>query len=144
MVDGADTGTVVALAAASQLENLVAPRNAGRERSCGKPPSAGRARPSWRRCPGPPFGGSRSRSCSPSSARCPSAALDDAHGGARLLIAAMVAAYSSSAYQGSGHAALAGAVIIGGAALMGEDASLVFIAIVLGASWLGGVIVTQR
>src|SRR3954447_5004455 len=62
-----------------------------------------------------------------------------------LLIAAMVAAYSSSAYSGLGQAGLAGAVIIGGAALMGEDASdWVFIAIVLGASWLGGVIVMQR
>jgi DNA-binding CsgD family transcriptional regulator len=62
-----------------------------------------------------------------------------------LLLAGMIAAYSSSAFASVGRAAMAGAVILGGAALMSEDVSdWTFIAIVLGGAWLLGVIVMQR
>jgi DNA-binding CsgD family transcriptional regulator len=62
-----------------------------------------------------------------------------------LLLAAMIAAYSSSAFSSLRSAAVAGVVIVGGAALIGEDASdWAFIAIVLGGAWLVGLVVRQR
>lgn len=62
-----------------------------------------------------------------------------------LLLAGMIAAYSSSAYSSVVRAAMAGVAIVGGAALMGEDASdWAFIAIVLGGAWLVGFVVMQR
>jgi DNA-binding CsgD family transcriptional regulator len=62
-----------------------------------------------------------------------------------LLLAGMIAAYSSSAYSSLERATVAGVVIVGGAALMGEDSSdWVFIAIVLGGAWLAGLVVRQR
>jgi DNA-binding CsgD family transcriptional regulator len=62
-----------------------------------------------------------------------------------LLLAAMIAAYSSSAYATLPRAAIAGAVTVGGAAMVGEDASdWAFIAVVLGGGWLVGLVVLQR
>lgn len=62
-----------------------------------------------------------------------------------LLLAAMVAAYSSSAYSGVLGGAVAGIAIVVGAAFMGNDAGdWAFIALVLGAAWLLGFIVMQR
>ena len=62
-----------------------------------------------------------------------------------LLLAAMVAAYSSSAHSSPIGAAVGGAVIVGGAAVMGENVGdWAFIAIVLGGAWLVGFVVMQR
>lgn len=62
-----------------------------------------------------------------------------------LLIAGMVASYSSSARSSALHAAVAGGVIIGGAALMGQDANdRAFIVVVLGGAWLVGFVVMRR
>jgi DNA-binding CsgD family transcriptional regulator len=62
-----------------------------------------------------------------------------------LLLAGMVAAYSSSAFSSPVRAAVAGVVIVSGAALMAEDAGdWAFIAIVVGGSWLVGQIVMRR
>jgi DNA-binding CsgD family transcriptional regulator len=62
-----------------------------------------------------------------------------------LLLAGMIAAYSSSAFASLGRAATAGVVVLGGAALMGEDAGdWAFLAIVVGGAWLVGLIVRQR
>jgi DNA-binding CsgD family transcriptional regulator len=66
-------------------------------------------------------------------------------GGLVLLIAGMIAAYSSSAYSPTWRAALAGAAIVAGTAFMGDDASdWAFIAVVFGAAWLLGFVVAQR
>jgi DNA-binding CsgD family transcriptional regulator len=66
-------------------------------------------------------------------------------GGLVVLLAAMVAAYSSSAYASRTAGAVGGAVIVGGAAVMGEDlGDWAFIAIVLGGAWLVGFVVMQR
>jgi DNA-binding CsgD family transcriptional regulator len=62
-----------------------------------------------------------------------------------LLLAGMIAAYSSSAFASRGRAAAAGLVILSGATLMAQDAGdWVFIAVVVGGSWLVGPIVRQR
>lgn len=62
-----------------------------------------------------------------------------------LLLAGMIAAYSSSAFASLRRAAVAGLVILSGAALMGRDAGdWAFIAIVVGGAWLVGLIVMQR
>jgi DNA-binding CsgD family transcriptional regulator len=62
-----------------------------------------------------------------------------------LLLAAMLAAYSSSAYSSTGRAAVAGVAIVAGAAFMGNDAGdWAFIALVLGGAWLVGFVVMQR
>jgi DNA-binding CsgD family transcriptional regulator len=67
-----------------------------------------------------------------------------------LLLAGMVAAYSSSAFPSSRlssrrQAAVAVAVVGGGAALTGEDGGdVAFLALVLGAAWLGGLVVRQH
>jgi DNA-binding CsgD family transcriptional regulator len=62
-----------------------------------------------------------------------------------LLLAGMIAAYSSSAFTSLGRGAAAGVVILGGAALMAEDAGdWAFIAIVVGGSWLVGLIAMRR
>jgi DNA-binding NarL/FixJ family response regulator len=65
--------------------------------------------------------------------------------GLALLIAGMIAAYAASAYTSTAGAAFSGAVIVLGAAFMGNDAAdWAFIAVVLGAAWLVGFIVAQR
>lgn len=62
-----------------------------------------------------------------------------------LLIAALLGAYSSSAYSSTVRGALAGAALIGGAAFIGEDlADWAFIATLLGGAWLAGFVVQQR
>lgn len=62
-----------------------------------------------------------------------------------LLLAGMIAAYSSSAFASLRRAAMAGLVILSGAALMSKDAGdWAFIAIVVGGAWLVGLIVMQR
>ena len=62
-----------------------------------------------------------------------------------LLVAAMVAAYSSSAFTTMARAWAAGVVIIATAAFIGQDRSdWAFVAVVLGAAWLLGVVVAQR
>ncbi|MCW2546705.1 MAG: Two-component system, response regulator [Mycobacterium sp.] len=62
-----------------------------------------------------------------------------------LLLAGMIAAYSSSAFSSLRGAAVGGVVIVSGAALMGEDASdWAFVVIVLGGAWLVGLVVMQR
>ena len=66
-------------------------------------------------------------------------------GGLVLLLVAMVAAYSSSAYATPARGAVAGAVIVVGAAAIGENAGdWAFIAVVLGGAWLVGYVVMQR
>ena len=66
-------------------------------------------------------------------------------GGLVLLIAAMLAAYSSSAYTPPRRTAVAGGVIAVGAALIATDVSdWAFIAVILGAAWLLGIVVAQR
>jgi DNA-binding CsgD family transcriptional regulator len=65
--------------------------------------------------------------------------------GLSLLIAAMVAAYASSAYTTGQRFAAGGAVVVVGAAFVGNDlADWAFVAIVLGAAWLLGYVVAQR
>lgn len=62
-----------------------------------------------------------------------------------LLLACLIAAYSSSAYSSVMAATAAGVAIVAGAALMGEDASdWTFIVVVLGGAWLVGFVVMQR
>ncbi|GAA3802174.1 response regulator transcription factor [Nocardioides panacisoli] len=62
-----------------------------------------------------------------------------------LLIAAMVAAYASSAWASPAHAAAAGGLIVLGAAGIGKDVSDgVFVAVVVGGAWLVGFVVLQR
>jgi DNA-binding CsgD family transcriptional regulator len=62
-----------------------------------------------------------------------------------LLLAGMIAAYSSSAYSSELRAAAGGLVIVAGAALIGEDASdWAFITVVFGGAWLVGFVVMQR
>lgn len=62
-----------------------------------------------------------------------------------LMIAALIAAYSSSAYVSTPRAAVAGAVLVAGSAFIGEDrADWAFLAILLGAAWLAGFIVQQQ
>jgi DNA-binding CsgD family transcriptional regulator len=66
-------------------------------------------------------------------------------GGLVVLVAGIVAAYSSSAYSPTARAAVAGAAIVVGAAVMGEDAGdWAFIAVVFGGAWLVGFLVAQR
>lgn len=66
-------------------------------------------------------------------------------GGLVLLVAGMVAAYTSTAGSPTTYAAVAGVVIVVGAAFMGTDASdWVFITVVLGSAWLLGFVVAQR
>jgi DNA-binding CsgD family transcriptional regulator len=64
--------------------------------------------------------------------------------GLSLLIAAMVAAYSSSAYASPTRAATAGGVVVAGSAVVGDLDDWAFVAIVLGAAWLFGFVVAQR
>ena len=62
-----------------------------------------------------------------------------------LLLAGLIAAYSSSAYSPILRGALAGAAIVAGAAFIGRDAAdWAFISVVLGGSWLVGFVVRQR
>ena len=62
-----------------------------------------------------------------------------------LLIAGMVAAYSSSAYAPDASAVIAGVALVSGAAFMGEDGSdWAFIVIILGGSWVVGFVVKRR
>lgn len=62
-----------------------------------------------------------------------------------LLIAAMLAAYSSSAYSRPWRSGISGAAIVVGAAFMGSNAGdWAFISVVLGAAWLLGFLVAQR
>lgn len=63
-----------------------------------------------------------------------------------LFIAVLVAGYSSSAYSTTTHAAVAGLAIVGGSAFVGEDVTddWAFIAILLGAAWLVGLVIRQR
>jgi DNA-binding CsgD family transcriptional regulator len=62
-----------------------------------------------------------------------------------LLLAAMVAAYSSSAYSPIMRGAIAGVAIVVGTAFMGSNiGDWAFIATVLGAAWLVGFVVMQR
>jgi DNA-binding CsgD family transcriptional regulator len=62
-----------------------------------------------------------------------------------LLLAAMVAAYSSSAYSPIMRGAIAGAAIVVGTAFIGSNiGDWAFIATVLGAAWLVGFVVMQR
>lgn len=63
-----------------------------------------------------------------------------------LLIAALVAAYSSSAYSTTTYATVAGVAIVAGSAFIGEDVSddWAFIAILLGTTWLIGLIARRR
>lgn len=62
-----------------------------------------------------------------------------------LLVAAMLAAYSSSAYSPPRRAAAAGGLIAVGAAFIAEDVSdWAFIAVIVGAAWLLGIVVAQR
>lgn len=62
-----------------------------------------------------------------------------------LLLAGMIAAYSSSAYSTTVRGAASGAAIIVGAAFIGNDAAdWAFIAVVLGGAWLVGFVVMQR
>jgi DNA-binding CsgD family transcriptional regulator len=62
-----------------------------------------------------------------------------------LLVAAMLAAYSSSAYSPLRRAAVAGGVIAVGAAFIAGDVDdWAFIAVVLGAAWMLGIVVAQR
>ena len=66
-------------------------------------------------------------------------------GGLVLLLAGMVASYSSSAHASTGRAAAGGAVILVGAAFVGENAGdWAFLSVVLGAAWLFGFVVAQR
>lgn len=61
------------------------------------------------------------------------------------LIAAILAAYSSSAYSPVARAAIAGLVIIVSSAFIGADADdWAFISIVLGSAWVVGFVVMQR
>lgn len=65
--------------------------------------------------------------------------------GLALLLAGLVAAYSSSAYASVERAAAAGVAIVGGTALVGENAGdWAFLAVVLGGAWLVGLVVMQR
>lgn len=65
--------------------------------------------------------------------------------GMSTLIAPFAAAYSAGAYSAPMRAGIAGALVIVGAAFMGDDLDdKVFVAIVLGAAWLLGFIVGQR
>lgn len=63
-----------------------------------------------------------------------------------LMIAVLLAAYSSSAYSTTTDAAVAGVAIVAGSAFIGEDVSddWAFIAILLGTTWLVGFVVRQR
>jgi DNA-binding CsgD family transcriptional regulator len=63
-----------------------------------------------------------------------------------LLLAGMIAAYSSSAYSSDVQtAAYAGMAIVAGAALIGRDAGdWAFITVVFGGAWLVGFVVLQR
>jgi DNA-binding CsgD family transcriptional regulator len=64
--------------------------------------------------------------------------------GLSLLIAAMVASYSSSAYASAARAGVAGGVVVVGAAFDGSDVDdWAFVAIVLGAAWLFGFVVAR-
>jgi DNA-binding CsgD family transcriptional regulator len=62
-----------------------------------------------------------------------------------LLLAAMLAAYSSSAYSTAGRGAAAGAGVVVGAAFIGDNTGdWAFIAVVLGAAWLVGMVVRRQ
>lgn len=62
-----------------------------------------------------------------------------------LLLAGLIASYSASAYSSNVRGAIAGAVVVVGAALVGEDASdWAFVAVVFGGAWLVGYVVMQR
>ena len=62
-----------------------------------------------------------------------------------LLVAAMIAAYSSSAFGDVARAAWSAAVVVVASAFIGEDASdWGFVAVVLGAAWLLGLVVARR
>ena len=62
-----------------------------------------------------------------------------------LLVTAMVAAYSASAYAPVRRAAAAGGAVVLGAAFIGGDAGdEAFLAVVLGAAWLLGFVVGRR
>lgn len=65
--------------------------------------------------------------------------------GLGTLVAALLAAYSGSAYSTPPRAATAGVIVVAGSAGMGEDLSdKVFITILLGAVWLLGFALGQR
>lgn len=62
-----------------------------------------------------------------------------------LLITAMVAAYSSSAYSTATRGGSAGVAVVIGSALIGDDTGdWAFLAVVLGGAWLVGFVVMQR
>jgi DNA-binding CsgD family transcriptional regulator len=62
-----------------------------------------------------------------------------------LLLTAMVAAYSSSAYSTAWQAGIAAVAIVVGAAFMGSNAGdWAFIAVILGGAWLVGLLVMRR
>ena len=65
--------------------------------------------------------------------------------GVVLMLASMIAAYSSSAHSTVLRAGVAGAAVLMASAILGADASdAVFVAVVLGGSWLVGFVVLQR
>jgi DNA-binding CsgD family transcriptional regulator len=63
-----------------------------------------------------------------------------------LLIAAMVAAYSASAYSSPSQAAIGGGVVVVGAAFLGEHPGddWAFLVIILGGAWLVGFVVMRH
>jgi DNA-binding CsgD family transcriptional regulator len=62
-----------------------------------------------------------------------------------LLLAAMLAAYSSSAYSTVSRGIIAGVLVVVGAAFIGDNTGdWAFIAVVLGAAWLVGVVVRRQ
>src|SRR4051812_7599700 len=62
-----------------------------------------------------------------------------------LLLAGMLAAYSSGAYSSVLRAAVAGVAILAGAAVVATDAGdAAFVIVVLGGAWLVGFVVMQR